>query len=46
MSEEQAKPEGPTTIAEQLYARLRRDVIMGSLEPGARLKLEKLSKSY
>ena len=40
------KADSSGTLTAQLYDRLRRDVIMGTLEPGAKLKLEGLSKSY
>jgi GntR family carbon starvation induced transcriptional regulator len=36
----------PSTLTEALQDRLRRDIILGSLKPGAKLKLETLSKSY
>ncbi len=40
------KADSSGTLTAQLYDRLRRDVIMGTVEPGAKLKLEGLSKSY
>jgi GntR family transcriptional regulator, carbon starvation induced regulator len=39
-------PGAPTTLTEALQDRLRQDVILGALKPGAKLKLETLSKSY
>ena len=35
-----------STLAETLRERLRRDIILGVLAPGSKLKLEALSKSY
>jgi GntR family transcriptional regulator, carbon starvation induced regulator len=37
---------GPATLAESLLARIRQDIILGALQPAAKLKLEKLSKNY
>jgi DNA-binding GntR family transcriptional regulator len=36
----------PSTLTEALQDRLRRDIILGALKPGAKLKLETLSKAY
>jgi GntR family transcriptional regulator, carbon starvation induced regulator len=36
----------PSTLTEALQDRLRQDIILGALKPGAKLKLEILSKSY
>lgn len=36
----------PSTLTEALQDRLRQDIILGALKPGAKLKLETLSKSY
>jgi GntR family carbon starvation induced transcriptional regulator len=47
MSENGAtRPESGATVTEQLYERLRRDIILGALTPGTRLKLEGLSDAY
>jgi GntR family carbon starvation induced transcriptional regulator len=34
------------TLTEQLHERVRRDIILGDLQPGSKLKLEGLSKRY
>jgi GntR family transcriptional regulator, carbon starvation induced regulator len=39
-------PGAPSTLTEALQDRLRQDIILGALKPGAKLKLETLSKSY
>lgn len=36
----------PATLTEALQDRLRQDIFLGALRPGAKLKLEMLSKSY
>ncbi len=36
----------PATLTQALQNRLRQDIILGALKPGAKLKLEALSKSY
>ena len=38
--------EAPSTVAESLRERLRQDIILGALAPGAKLKLEALSRRY
>src|SRR5580698_3694988 len=35
-----------TTLTEALQDRIRQDIILGALKPGAKLKLEPLSKAY
>jgi GntR family carbon starvation induced transcriptional regulator len=37
---------GAATLTEALHERIRQDIILGALQPAAKLKLEKLSKSY
>lgn len=37
---------GGATLAEALHERIRQDIILGALQPAAKLKLEQLSKSY
>lgn len=37
---------GALTLTESLHERLRQDIILGILPPAAKLKLEKLSKTY
>ncbi len=37
---------GAPTLTEALYERLRHDIILGVLPPGAKLRLEKLSRAY
>ncbi|MFY7963000.1 MAG: GntR family transcriptional regulator [Elsteraceae bacterium] len=46
MAEEGGRADQPGTLTEQLYNRLRRDIVLGDLKPGARLKLEALSAEY
>lgn len=41
-----ARATSPSTLTESLQDRLRRDIILGVLKPGAKLKLEALSRSY
>ena len=36
----------PETIGEQVYRRIRSDIIFGALPPGQKLRLEKVSESY
>jgi GntR family carbon starvation induced transcriptional regulator len=36
----------PETIGEQVYRRIRADIIFGALLPGQKLRLEKVSESY
>lgn len=36
----------PRTLAEQVYARLRRDIVCGDLEPGQKLRLETIRERY
>ena len=36
----------PETIGEQVYRRIRSDIIFGTLPPGQKLRLEKVSESY
>lgn len=35
-----------TSIADQAYDRIRQDIIFGRLEPGSRLRLERMSSAY
>jgi GntR family transcriptional regulator, carbon starvation induced regulator len=37
---------GAATLTEALHERIRQDIILGALQPAAKLKLEKLSKAY
>ena len=37
---------GAATLTETLHERIRQDIILGALQPSAKLKLEALSKSY
>jgi len=37
---------GSATLAESLHERIRQDIILGALQPAAKLKLERLSKNY
>src|ERR1700752_3505598 len=37
---------GGATLTETLHERIRQDIILGALQPAAKLKLEKLSKNY
>jgi GntR family carbon starvation induced transcriptional regulator len=37
---------GGATLTETLHERLRQDIILGALQPAAKLKLERLSKNY
>src|SRR5580700_10442233 len=46
MDERGAKTNGAPTLTEALHERLRHDIILGVLPPAAKLKLEKLSKTY
>jgi len=46
MDERNAKTGGAPTLTETLHELLRHDIILGVLPPGAKLKLEKLSKTY
>jgi len=39
-------PSAPSTLTEALQDRLRQDIILGALKPGAKLKLEILSRAY
>lgn len=42
-----ASPESrPGTIASSVYERLREDILAGALEPGAKLRIESLSRRY
>ncbi len=46
MNEHSARTGGAPTLTETLHELLRRDIILGVLPPAAKLKLEKLSKTY
>jgi len=46
MDERSARTGGAPTLTETLYELLRHDIILGVLPPAAKLKLEKLSKTY
>jgi GntR family transcriptional regulator, carbon starvation induced regulator len=37
---------GAATLTEALQERIRQDIILGTLEPGVKLRLERLSKAY
>jgi GntR family transcriptional regulator, carbon starvation induced regulator len=44
--EAESRDVGAATLTEALHERIRQDIILGALQPSAKLKLEKLSKSY
>src|SRR5271165_2125608 len=46
MDERSARTSGAPTLTQMLHEQLRHDIILGVLPPGAKLKLEKLSKTY
>lgn len=46
MADDGGRADQPGTLTEQLYNQLRRDIVLGDLKPGARLKLEALSGEY
>lgn len=45
-STEAALTEGPRTLIEQAYLRLRDDIVEGRLAPGAKLRIEHLRRQY
>ena len=46
MDERVESETGAATLTEVLQERIRQDIILGTLEPGAKLRLERLSKAY
>lgn len=43
---ETSAPDAPKTVAEEIYLRLRSDIVWGKLEPGAPLRSDNLRKTY
>ncbi len=43
---EVADPDAPKTVTEQIYRKLRSDIVWGKLEPGAPLRSDNLRKTY
>ena len=46
MSDRAESENAAATLTEALQARIRQDIILGTLAPGAKLRLERLSKAY
>ncbi len=46
MADDAIRADQAGTLTEQLYNQLRRDIVLGDLKPGVRLKLEGLSADY